>query len=1021
MAVDDVRSTPVNTAVTIAVLANDSDPDGDAYTVTAFGAAPNGTVACDAGSCRYTPQAGFTGTDAFTYTITDATGRTASAIVRVTVTAAPDLPPTFDADSTNTAQTVAVGDPVTRLTATDPENATLTYALVNGSLPPGVTLNRDGTFAGAPTVAGRYPVTISVSDPGGQSATTTLTITVPAAADDQPPVFTSAPSNTAQTVQVGAPVAPVLANDPDDTVLAYVLTSGTLPPGVTALNSDGTFAGTPSTPGSYVLGITVRDPAGASDTTSLTVTVPAPANRAPVARDDDRTTPLDTPITIDVLANDADADDDPLTVASFSGSAGGTVSCSGTTLVFTPDNGFTGVATFTYVVSDGVATASATVTVTVVAPTAGNQPPAFPAPAETRTVTVGSPVGSVSASDPDDTVLTYVVTGGALPPGVTGLTPEGTFVGAPTTPGTYTVEITVTDPSGASDVLALSILVPTPPPAPVNRTPVAVDDSRTTLYQTAVTVAVLTNDTDPDGDSLTVVSATQPSNGSVSCTTTACTYTPRAGFSGVDSFTYTVSDGNGGTATATVRVTVGPIPMVNAAPVFGPAPTNTAQTVAVGSKPVALQATDADDTSLVFVVTGGTLPPGISLGTDGVFTGTATTPGTYTVTVTVSDPAGAKDTVTLVLTVPTAPAANRAPVAVDDTRTTPAGTPLQIAVLGNDSDPDGDPLTVTASTQPANGSVSCTATACTYTPRAGFTGSDAFTYTVSDGKGGTATATVTVTVTDAGANQPPVFSPVATNTAQVVPVGSTPSPLVATDPEAGIVTYVVTGGALPPGVTLNPDGTFSGTATVPGTYSVEVTATDPLGASTIETLVITVAGAAAAPNTPPVARPDSPSTVAGQPVVVNVLSNDTDAEGDPLTIVSVTQPSNGTVVCTTSVCTYTPEVGFSGTDTFTYTVSDGTDTSVGVVTVAVAPGSGPVTGPVTVPGLGPVTTPVVGGSGGYFGGGEPVYVGGGLARTGAPVIGLTQLALLMLGLGAVLAAGGRRRRRTTASGVRFVS
>ena len=97
-----------------------------------------------------------------------------------------------------------------------------------------------------------------------------------------------------------------------------------------------------------------------------------------------------------------------------------------------------------------------------------------------------------------------------------------------------------------------------------NTPPVAVDDTATTTPGTAVQVSVLANDTDADGDTLTVTGSTSPAHGSVSCTSTRCTYTPTSGYSGVDAFTYTLSDGRGGTATATVTVTVS-----TAAPAFG--------------------------------------------------------------------------------------------------------------------------------------------------------------------------------------------------------------------------------------------------------------------------------------------------------------------------------------------------------------------------------------------------------------------------------------------------------------------
>jgi 5-hydroxyisourate hydrolase-like protein (transthyretin family) len=90
-----------------------------------------------------------------------------------------------------------------------------------------------------------------------------------------------------------------------------------------------------------------------------------------------------------------------------------------------------------------------------------------------------------------------------------------------------------------------------------NRPPVAVDDAASTPYRIPVTIPVLANDTDPDGDPLTVVAVGRPKHGKVAINAgKTLTYTPNADFSGKDAVTYAVSDGHGGTAKATVRVTV---------------------------------------------------------------------------------------------------------------------------------------------------------------------------------------------------------------------------------------------------------------------------------------------------------------------------------------------------------------------------------------------------------------------------------------------------------------------------------
>ena len=101
---------------------------------------------------------------------------------------------------------------------------------------------------------------------------------------------------------------------------------------------------------------------------------------------------------------------------------------------------------------------------------------------------------------------------------------------------------------------------------------------------------------------------------------------------------------------------------------------------------------------------------------------------------------------------------NGVPVAADDAVTVGFESSANIIdVLANDSDPENDALTITGVSAPANGSASIAAGGISYTPAAGFTGTDSFSYTISDGNGGTASATVTVTVETAGdSNQAPI-------------------------------------------------------------------------------------------------------------------------------------------------------------------------------------------------------------------------------------------------------------------------
>jgi hypothetical protein len=120
-------------------------------------------------------------------------------------------------------------------------------------------------------------------------------------------------------------------------------------------------------------------------------------------------------------------------------------------------------------------------------------------------------------------------------------------------------------------------------------------------------------------------------------------------------------------------------------------------------------------------------------------------------------------------------------------------------------------------------------------------------------------------------------------------------------------------------------------------------------------------------NDAPVAVDDSASTTAPEPVTISVLDNDRDAEGDTLTVTAVLTPTNGTAVISGSTeIVYTPSVTASGTDTFTYTVSDGALSDSATVTVTVAPDTTPPAPPVIGDGTGTITststTPIISGT-----------------------------------------------------------
>ena len=225
-----------------------------------------------------------------------------------------------------------------------------------------------------------------------------------------------------------------------------------------------------------------------------------------------------------------------------------------------------------------------------------------------------------------------------------------------------------------------------------------------------------------------------------------------------------------------------------------------------------------------------------------------------------------------------------------------------------------------------------------YTPTAGFVGSDSFTYVANDGHGNSNVATVTIRVVVA--NTPPV----AVNDAYETTVGTgltvgTPGVLGNdTDAQGDALTAVQVGGVSHGTLALATNGSFSYTPTAGfvGSDSFTYMANDGHGNSNVATVTIRVVVA----NTPPVAVNDAYETIVGTGLTVGtpgVLANDTGGEGSALTAVQVGGVSHGTLaLATNGSFSYTPTAGFVGSDSFTYMANGGYGNSnVATVTITV--------------------------------------------------------------------------------------
>ncbi len=914
IAQDDQDGTDEDTPVTIDVLENDSDPDGDSLSVDWIASPSHGEAINNGSDITYVPDPNFHGVESFAYGAADGHGGAATATVTVTVVAVND-PPIAQNDSAGTDEDTPVeidvlgndgdpdGDDIDIQSVTQPGSGSAAH---DGS---------EVTYTPSPNFFGTDTFTYTITDGNGGTSTATVTVTVVAVND--PPIARDDQSDGEED----APIAiDVLRNDSDPDGDPLFVEAVTQPANGAVVNNgtDVVYTSDPDFYGVDSFTYTVSDGHGGIDTATVTIAV-ATVNDPPAAQDDSAATEEDVPVTIDVLANDSDPDGDGLLVQSVTQPPHGTVVNNGFNLTYAPGPDFNGSDSFTYTVSDGhggIDTATVTIAVATV-----NDPPAAQddsaATEEDVPVTIDV---LANDSDPDGDGLT--VQSVAQPPhgAVVNDGADVTYTPDPDFHGVDSFTYLVSDGRGGADTATVEVTV-----AKVNDPPVAQNDSAATDEDVPVTIDVLANDSDPDGDRLVVQSAAQPAHGAVAVNGTDVTYTPDPGFHGPDSFNYTVSDGSGGTAAATVTITV--------ATVNGPPEAKDDGATTTEGSPVTIPIlgndSDPDGDGLgVESVTqpahGAVVPSGASV----VYTPSPNFFGTDTFTYTTTDGHGGTDTATV--TVSVLPV-NDPPEAQDDSASTSEDTAVNVLVLLNDSDPDGDGLAVQSVTQPAHGSVANNGVDVAYTPDPGFHGVESFAYTVSDGNGGTDTATVIVSVS--ARNSPPIAQNDSATTDEETLVTI---PILANDADPDGDFLLVESFSQPAhgsvlnartGVSYIPDPGFHGIDTF--TYTVS----DGNGGTAKAAVTVSVA----AVNDPPIALDDTAVTDEGIPVTIAVLLNDSDSDGDTIGVESVTQADSGTVSNNGVEVTYTPAPGFSGVDSFLYTISDGRGgTDAATVFVAIA-------------------------------------------------------------------------------------
>ncbi|WP_254721922.1 beta strand repeat-containing protein [Kovacikia minuta] len=772
----------------------------------------------------------------------------------------------------------------------------------------------------------------------------------------------------------------VLLNDTDveDTrpSTAQLITGPANDPNFT-LNADGSFNYTPAANfnGSDTFTYIAKDSSGASSGTATVSLTVNPVNDLPVAVNDNFPAfDEDTPFSGNVLLNDTDVEDTrPSTAQLITGPANDpnfTLNADGS-FNYTPAANFNGSDTFTYIAKDSSGASSGTATVTLTVNPVNDAPIANPEEYRVATnvpLSVNAASG-VLANDTDvDGTLPNAVAGTITTAqgGTVTLNADGSFTYNPTTDfnGTDTFTYEATDGTLTSNLATVTLSI-----GP-DAAPIAVDDSDSS-YRTApdstlnvsAVFGVLANDTDTDGPTLSAVAGTTTTanNGTVTLNADGSfLYTPKAGFSGTDTFTYQATDSLITSNLATVTVVVGtnapPVAVDDASTSYR---TSTGTPLTISGLNGVLQndndGGDGPSLSAVAAVTTTANNGTVTLNSDGSFlyTPQAGFNGNDTFIYQATDGIDVSGLATVTIVV----SSNLLPVAQDDTGYRAiANSPLSVdgaaSILNNDSD-GGDGPTLNAvtgvKTTANSGTVTINADGSfLYTPQTGFTGVDTFTYQATDGIDTSNSATVTINVVT---NSAPVVvndSYVTTiNRTLTIPTATIPGVL-SNDADVDGNTLAVFPVSLPThgNLLLNSDGSFTYTPTLNYqgvdffTYQANDGFTNSANVATVTINVVT--------NAAPIGNTDTYSVNQNNLITVSaangVLKNDVDI--DPLTANLVSNPGNGTLSFNPDGSfIYQPNAGFSGPiDTFVYRASDGTLTSAPTtVTLSIKTSSTPPT------------------------------------------------------------------------------
>jgi len=760
---------------------------------------------------------------------------------------------------------------------------TATFTLASGTLPSGLTLATNGVLSGTPTVTGSFPITVMVTDSQGCTGvgpTYPLTITCPTITVTNPAVN----SGTA-----GVAFSQTFTQSGGVGTTTFSLAGGTLPAGLT-LASNGVLSGTPTQTGSFPITVKATDSNGCTGigpTYNLTIncqtiTVTNPAVSSGVAGSAFSQT----------FTQSGGIGTTTFSLASGALPAGLTLSSAGV-LSGTPTQTGSFPITVKATDSNGCSGTGPTYNLTITCQTITVTNPAG------NSGVAGSPFSETFTQSGGIGTTTFSLASGTLPTGLA-LSSGGVLSGTPTQTGTFTITVKATDSNGCSGTGANYTLTIACQTITVTNPAVSSGTAGTPFSQSFTQSGAVGTAT------FSIASGTLPSGLTLSASG-VLSGTPTQ--SGSFPITVKVTDSNGCTGvgpTYTLVITCQTITVTN--------PANNTGTV---GSPFSETFTQSGANGTATFTTSSTLPAGLTLSAAGVLSGTPTQSGSFPIVVTVTDSngcTGTGSTYTLVINCQTITVIN--PANNSGTVDSPfSATFTQSGAIG------GATFTLASGSLPAGLNLS-TSGVLSGTPQV--PGTFTITVTVTDSNGCTGTGPAytltigcqTITVTNPSSNSGTYNTPLSGSFTFTQSGVGTHTPAV----------FTINSGSLPSGVSLSSSGVLSGTPTQTGVFSITVKVTDANGCTGIgSTYTLTIAPNASnksyvdVGNTQLAAGVPAPAT----PTVIAAALSNGDSSDAPITYAVVVSPIHGTLTVFNSNGTflYTPNVGNTLTDSFTYTAT----------------------------------------------------------------------------------------------------